>query len=86
MPEIQYKTIDGVNELQTNIMVFVDFWVHKQKTPVPQSEIIIEMKSKGVADYTTINALSILLRKGFLRKAIMITERNKTRYIQLRTV
>ena len=81
---IDYFETDTVNKLQTDIMKFVDDWARNQKTPIPQKEIISKMRSDGVKDCTTVNALNSLLKKRFIRRAYMIT--NKTFYVQLRRV
>jgi Fe2+ or Zn2+ uptake regulation protein len=82
MPDTKWLDLYEINELQTNIMHFVDRWVKKEKTPVPHSEIIKTMKGEGVKDFTTYNALQSLMKKGYLRKAIITS--NKTFYVQLR--
>lgn len=65
-------------------MLFVDRWVREKKTPVPHREIIGEMKKQKVHDFTTVNAINALLRKGYIRRACTIS--NKTFYVQLRNV
>lgn len=78
---------DEINELQTNIMVFVDNWVRTKKTPVPHKEILNTMKLQGTKEPTTWNAISVLLRKGYLRRGVVgIGPLNQTCYVQLRNV
>ena len=84
MPKDDYTNLYEVNELQTKIMEFIDKWVHEEKTPVPQKEIIIEMKRQGVKDFTAVNAINSLLKKGYIRRAVVIS--NKSYYVQLRRV
>jgi len=79
-----YKDFTEVNKLQTDIMMFVDAWVHLEKTPVPQKKIILHMRAAGIKTFTTVWALNSLMRKGFIRRSCMIT--NKTFYVQLRRV
>ena len=79
-----YVNLTELTDLQTNIMKFVDWWVHEEKTPVPQRNIIKKMLSEGVNDFTTVGAIKGLLLKGYLRKATMVS--HKTRYVQLRRV
>jgi len=79
-----YVEFGEINELQRNIMKFVDWWVHTENTPTPQKEIIIAMRIAGTKSFTTINALNALLRKGYIRRAVIIS--NKTSYVQLRRV
>jgi len=83
MPNV-YVDLIPINKVQTNIMLFVDGWVRKIKTPVPQHKIIIDMQEKGTKHFTTVNALNSLVRKGFLRKSCIMG--NKTSYVQIRRV
>jgi hypothetical protein len=84
MPEAFYISLSEINELQTNIMLFVSYWVKKKKTPVPQKDIILRMQANGIKNFTTVNALNSLLRKGYIRRAYTIS--NKTTYVQLRGI
>jgi hypothetical protein len=65
-------------------MQFVDIWVHMEKTPVPLNEIIARMQADGIKSFTTINAINSLLKKGYIRRALTIS--NKTFFVQLRRV
>lgn len=69
---------------QNNIMAFVEIWVKKNNTPVPKVEIIRFMEETGTKDFQTHHALDLLLRKGYIRRAITMT--NKTSYVKLRSV
>lgn len=73
-----------INELQTNIMKFVTYWVREKKTPVPLAEIIKKMKQAGTHDFTTVNACNSLLDKGYIRRGYASS--NKTLYVALRSV
>lgn len=84
MPKTFYSEFDDINELQRDIMVFIDSWVHDKKTPVPHKEILREMACRAVHTFTTANALVVLLRKGYIRRAY--SGSNKTFYVQLRNV
>jgi len=84
MPNTKYVNLYEVNELQTKIMQFIDEWVHQEKSPVPQKEIIIKMSSIGTKNFTTVNAINSLLRKGYIRRAVTIS--NKTFYVMLRRI
>lgn len=84
-PDRYNINIKDINELQYDIMVFVDLWVHEQKTPVPHRQIILMMKEKNHKDFTTVNAIASLLKKGYLRKAVAMSNRNRS-YVQLRRV
>jgi len=65
------------------IMWFINGWVHTRKKPVPHQKILKEMQTQGVKIPTTIKALSVLLRKGYIRRAIGVG--NRTYYVMLRT-
>ena len=65
-------------------MRFVDRWARTEKTPVPLQKIISEMKDQGVQDFTTIKSIGRLLKKGYIRRAIVIS--NKAFFVQLRGI
>ena len=82
-----YVSFTDVNQLQQDIMQFIEWWVHNEKTPIPLKEIIKKMKEKNIKEYTTVFAINSLLRKGYIRRAIMGTEaQNRTKFVQLRRV
>ena len=72
-----------ITELQENIMSFVVYWVKSKNTPVPRVNILAEMEDRGTKDFTTINALNSLLKKGYIRR---IKVGNSTNYVQLRGI
>ena len=84
MPKSMYINLDEVNKLQMDIMNIIQDWVKNQKTPVPHKQILIIMKDQGVGNPTTVNALNSLLKKGYIRRSVMIS--NKTSYVQIRRV
>ena len=84
MPKTFYSEFDEINELQTQIMLYIDDWVHEKKTPVPHKEILKEMTSRKVHTFTTANALMVLLRKGYIRRGY--SGSNRTFYVMLRNV
>ena len=65
-------------------MKFIEEWVHTKKQPVPKQEIVAFMTKEGIRDFTTANAIKSLLKKGYLRRAVITS--NKTYYVQLRTI
>ena len=84
-----YVPFFSLNGLQTDIMRFVDTWAREKKTPIPLREIIKAMENQSANDFTTIKALDILLKKGYIRRAIFIPDRgvgNSTSFVQLRGV
>ena len=65
-------------------MTLVDGWAREKKTPIPHKFILSELKSEGVLEVTGKAALRVLLHKGYIRKAIVAS--NRTFYVMLRTV
>ena len=65
-------------------MRFVDVWVHEEKTPVPQKQIISKMAENGTKDFTAAGAIKTLLLKGYLRKTNGAS--HTVCYVQLRRV
>lgn len=70
------------NKLQHDIMCFIDGWVREKKTSVPRKEIISQMESEGIKNFTIINSLKSLQKKGFIRKSSIRS--NTTSFVQLR--
>lgn len=81
---MRYLDVDNLTISQEDIMEIVQFWVTKEKTPVPHSEILIRMKKKGQSEGTIKDAINSLLSKHYLRRAVIIS--NKSYYVQLRRV
>ena len=74
-----------INPLQHKIMVFVDGWARTKKKPIPLQEIKSHMVKQGVKTFTTINAINVLVKKRYIRRAIGIPS-NRTSFVQLRFV
>lgn len=74
----------NLNTLQSMVMGFVETWIRLHNTPVPQKAIVEAMLREGVHDYTTLNALKSLQRKGYLKRSEMLSKAKK--YIQLKRV
>jgi len=81
---IYVVNLDGFNQIQNDVMKFVDWWVRNKKVQVPRSEIIKKMQSTGTDMPTTRYAIRSLLKKGYIRTSNTIS--NKTYYVQLRTI
>ena len=77
-----YTNLYDITDLQQRIVKYIDYWVHVEKSPIPQKNIINEMESHGDNNRTVTNALNGLLRLGYIRRAMIIS--NKTFYVQLR--
>lgn len=80
-----YMNFKDINRLQEDIMKYVHTWARTEKTPIPQTEITKKMELDGEKYYTILNALKILLRKGYIRRAYA-SSTNKTFYVQLKSV
>ncbi len=80
--ETVYTNLYDITELQQKIMRFIDYWVHVEKTPIPQKEIICQMEQRGQKSDAVIYSLRELLKYGYIRRAETIS--NKTFYVQLR--
>jgi hypothetical protein len=84
MPKTDYFDLYEVTGLQREIMVFIGEWSRREKTPIARRTIIDTMKERGVKDFTTKRALHALLQKGYLRTAVITS--NRTFYVQLKSV
>lgn len=84
MTKTLYVGIQDINESQTKILRFVNVWVHEKKTPIPLKEIIEDMKKQGIERPTVVYSIKILLQKGYMRRAVTIS--NKSSYVQLKTI
>lgn len=82
MPKTDYVNFSDINDLQRRIMIVVNDWAHKEKTPIPLKEIMKSMDDQGVKDFTTIKAIQVLLKKGYIRRAVIIS--NKRSFVMLR--
>lgn len=80
-----YSSLD-ISEFQKDILEFITLWIKKEKTTIPLKEVVVRMETKGVKDYTTKNALAVLVRRGYLRRSSFSGGHKGTRYIQLRSV
>lgn len=79
------KGYGDINQLQLDIMRLVDAWVRSEKTPVSHKYLMVEIsRNEGIGDNTIKAAIRILVKKGYLRKAIVTS--NKTFYVQCRGV
>lgn len=74
-----------INNLQTSIMLYVKQWANTQKTPIPQKAIISTMETKGIKYFTTKKSISILINKGYLRRAYS-EKKNVSKYVMIRNI
>lgn len=83
------QNFGDIKKLQVEIMQFVDVWVHTEKTPIPQKEIIARMEKEGKKVNSVVGALNRLIRKGYIVRVKMYAtpgqgSGNKTFYRQTR--
>jgi len=78
----KYTNLYDITLLQQEIMKYIDNWCHEEKTPIPHRKVLDGMFEKGKKKCTVINALSGLLKLGYIRRASTIS--NKTFYVMLR--
>lgn len=84
-----YHNLDEITKLQKKIMLFIDYWVHVEKTPIPQRSIVEEMIRRKQNPRTVTRALNSLRKLRYIRKAETMLgdgEGNRTSYVQLRRV
>lgn len=79
----QYIDFYGLTKLQRTTFNVIDDWSRKNTTPIAHKEILKQMKAKGVQHDSIINSIRALVKKGYIRKAIIIS--NSTFYVRLRT-
>lgn len=79
-----YTSLSELNTLQTRIMEYIEWWVHTKKTPIPRKNIIQSLEKQGTNHETTIKSINVLLKKGYIRRAIVTS--NKSFYVQIRSV
>lgn len=73
-----------MNDLQHNIMSFIDAWVRREKKPVPRTVIYSEMGEKGVKKHVITTAIDGLIRKGYISRSQLFSK--YTSYVQLRSI
>lgn len=82
--KIIYINLKDINTVQQKIMRFVETWAHSEKTPIPKVKLVSSMKDQGVKEPTILNSISVLLKRGYIRRAVGTS--NKTYYVQIRKV
>lgn len=78
----KYTNLKDINESQENIVKFIHSWVCEEKTPIPRQAIIEQLMEDGSKKPTIINAINVLLHKGYIRRGVGTS--NKTYYVLLR--
>lgn len=76
--------VQDITKLQQAIMEFIMHWGRVQKKSIPQQVIVLEMGREGVKDFTTVNALKSLMKKGYIRRGYEVS--NRTTYVQIRSI
>lgn len=88
----QYRGLIEITALQEKMFRFIAQWVKTEKTPVPRSKLIKQMKEDGEHVGAVIHALEGLIALGYIRKAVTNGAgetgigSEKTKYVQLRTI
>jgi len=77
-----YIDFREVGLLPRQVMEFIYLHSCTEKKPIPRQKIVSKFKAQGVKPYMTVNALHFLLKKGYIREAVVIS--NKTFYVLLR--
>ena len=85
MPRTAYVDISELTELETSVMVFVIWWVHEKKTPVPQKKIADKITKDGGNYRAVLSAVQSLLRKGYIRRTVVFSSK-EVRFVQLRSL
>jgi len=80
-----YVTYGELNDLQREIMIFVQYWVKTKKTTVPLKEIIKSMNKKNKKTQTVIKSTRVLVLKGYIRRSLEINSR-RTSFVQVRSI
>jgi pantothenate kinase-related protein Tda10 len=76
--------MESITALQKTIMLHIQEWARKQKKPIMQRDIVSFMSTQGTGRLSTISALDRLLQKGYIRRAVTIS--NTTSYVMIRSV
>lgn len=85
MSKTAYKNFKEIDGQQEEVMKFIIEWVKVKKTTVPQKEIVLAMKEKGIGLDSVKFALHTLLAKGYIREGYA-EKQNTTVYVQLRGI
>ena len=72
----------GTSDLQQSIIDFINEWAHKNNNPIPRKIVMKHMSDNGNPKTTVISALNVLVSKGYIRRAVTIS--NTTSYVLLR--
>jgi Fe2+ or Zn2+ uptake regulation protein len=76
--------LENTKDAQTNVMEFIDMWVRQNKTAVTRQDILAQMTIQGIKKPTIINALKLLIKKGYIRRGYAFSR--TTTYVQLRSL
>ena len=77
-----YVNLYTLTQTQNAIIRFIDYWVHVEKDPIPQKEVIQEMTRRGRNTSTVVSSLNGLIKLGYIRRSVKIS--NTTSYVQIR--
>jgi hypothetical protein len=74
--------IRDINKVQISVMEVVSDWARQEDHPIPRKKLISNMEIRGTNQFTVINAIRSLIKKGYIRRAVNMS--NTTAYVQLR--
>jgi len=77
--------MDDLSDLQRFVFLFMKRWAENKKTTIPQKAVIYFLEGCGEKSYNTLNALSYLLKKEYIRKAYNEIK-NRTFYVLIRNI
>lgn len=70
-----------MNKTQEAIILTIMDWAKTSRFPIPRKEIIARMKAKSVPESTVKASLKVLLKNGYIRKAVSV--QHETTYVLL---
>lgn len=73
-----------MNKTQEAIVLCVMDWVLRNKEPISKKTIFDRMKEKGISESTAKASINVLIKKGYLRKAISV--KHEAQYVLLRKI
>lgn len=75
----------NINDVQRHVLSIISNWVRNEKTPIAQKKIVEIMSKETPVPQSTIKAaVRVLVKKGYIRKAI--TFQPGVSYVQLRSL
>lgn len=70
--------------MQIDVMIFIKAWTRNHDVPIPQKNIFVHFTKQKVSPDTVSYAISSLLDKGYIRKAVSMTK--AISYVMIRNI